>query len=129
MSNPTQEEYDMASSIIRKSDNPSPLYTAFIILAVLILLWVVNLVFLKKNLNGLWSVQPPPHIKNIKAEKYLLTHNVFTNGIYIDNSVDVKGYVRNNNVYLNNKMGVWDMVNNIIYWNDDYKWVKTEVVV
>lgn len=133
MSAPTQQELDAVRGIVRRSDNPSPMYVVGLVLATLALVWLINVILFQPSLDGVYVVQPPPGTVNITVEqKKQISHNPVTDKLTVNNvgstSLEL-GYHANGHVHLNSgKSGVWDSINGIIMWVDGSKWVKQEVL-
>jgi hypothetical protein len=102
------------TDIIRRTENPTPFMTLFIILIIVTVMYFIYINFIKKTITGIWLDE------NDKTHNIL--HNKWKDTIIIDRKYHglCKGHIVI--VYMDDKiqMGIWAADN--IKWTDGSTW-------
>lgn len=126
---PADINFNNVKNIIRKKENPHPLIITFMTLLILILIYCIYILFIKKNISGTWI----PRNQKIKIK---INHNPFTDSVTINfNDTDkLIGKVYGKAIDLKtNKMGLITDNNEILLFHhradDDNIWVNEKNII
>lgn len=117
----TEDTADYIQRYVYKNSNPNPIIVALCILFLILGLWLLHILFLKPHLNGKWRYSKTGEIWEIQ-------HNKFNNSILITRInkeksqyklEKLKGELINNLFSYDDKIGIWDLGDIIIFINGE----------
>ena len=100
--------------IMRRTENPNPLFILFIIIVVLSVMYFIFINFIKKSITGIWT--------DDDNKEYNIIHNKWKDTIIVDRKYHgiFKGHIVI--VYMNNTMQLGIYNDNKIKWTNGTTW-------
>ncbi len=115
------EDYnvELASTIIKKKENPSPVLILSYVFLVIVLMYYVYVTMIKTCYNGEWYTS---------NNKFTIKHNKWNDIIDVtdEKGIKMKGYVCGRAIFvrINNDLNMGVMQNRNIHWTNGKIWKK-----
>lgn len=107
------KETTVLEKVIYDISNPSPIIITLCVLGVLLIVYIINILFIKPNLSGIW-VDYSGNLWKLNYSKLTGKFQVFINGACYGSGMVIENYV-----HYGDLIGVWNYENNIYFMNGE----------